>query len=229
MDDLEVYLDHLGYSFPINKKEDINMGVKGKCFGEARYGGISVGDEVSMCDPKVNTKGTVTFINVVPCSEPGTGVYYHVMWNNGMVGQYNRNQLLRTGNKGHLGYNYYANGTSTTTNVSNETVKLYFDNKPVYINTNVKVDHRPHPKFVQINNKRGVIYTTVVWKDGTHTIVKKAATDKYNLQLSIMYAVIKKLSGDNGQEMWRYFDEFYNSVKNFNAHIDAALKDEVEL
>ena len=203
MDDLEVYLDHLGYSFPINKKEDINMGVIGRCWcSEARYGGIAVGDEVSMRDPKVNNKGTVTCIYVDPCSETVSNICYHVVWNNGMVGQYNRDQLLRTGKKGFLECRYYDD--------SNEAVKLYFDNKPVHINTNINVDKRPHPKFVMYNQKGADAYTTVVWKDGSHTVVKLAAGDQYDEEKAIMFAVMKKLCGDNGCEMGRYFEEFFD-------------------
>ena len=206
MDDLEVYLDHLGYSFPINKKDDINMGVKGNCWGDARLGKILVGDEVSMCDPKVDTKGTVTFIYVDPSIETGYNTCYHVMWNNGMVGQYNRDQLLRTGNKGSLDihpHNYYSCLRSNS-----KFTEAIFNNE-------IPKDHRPHPKFVQINNKRVFIYTTVVWKDGTHTIVKKAADDKFKIDDAIIYAVIKKLCGDNGSEMRRYFDEFFINFKDY--------------
>ncbi|MBO7450937.1 MAG: hypothetical protein J6U54_11285 [Clostridiales bacterium] len=88
---------------------------------------------------------------------------------------------------------------------SNESVKLYFDNKPVHINTNIKVDELPQPKFVQFNDD----YTTVVWKDGTHTTVKRTRGDAYDEEKAIAMAVIKKMCGDNGSEMDRYFKKFF--------------------
>lgn len=93
----------------------------------------------------------------------------------------------------------------------NNDVKLYFDNKPVHINTSIKVDKRPHPKFVMYNNKGpGEVYTTVVWKDGSHTVVKCANGDEYDEEKAVMYAIIKHMCNDNGCEMGRYFEEFFD-------------------
>ena len=67
---------------------------------------------------------------------------------------------------------------------------------------------KPHPKHVLENFKDDTVYTTVVWQDGTHTIIKKSANDEYDQDKAIMFAVIKKMCGDNGCAMDRYFDEF---------------------
>lgn len=71
-------------------------------------------------------------------------------------------------------------------------------------------DHRPHPKFVMYNNKGKDNYTTIVWKDGSHTVVKCAAGDEYDEEKAVMFATIKHMCGDNGCEMGRYFEEFFD-------------------
>ena len=64
----------------------------------------------------------------------------------------------------------------------------------------------PVPKFVQFNGD----VTTVVWMDDTHTIVKRAEGEYYDEEKAIMYAVIKRMSGNNGCAMTRYLKCFYN-------------------
>lgn len=78
---------------------------------------------------------------------------------------------------------------------------------------------KPHPKHVLENFTGDTVYTTVVWNDGSHTIIKKAANDEYDQDKAIMFAVIKKMCGDNGCAMDRYFDEFHKNtiVKDKNS------------
>lgn len=63
----------------------------------------------------------------------------------------------------------------------------------------------PIPKFVQFNGD----VTTVIWMDDTHTIVKRAEGEYYDEEKALMYAVIKRMSGNNGCAMRRYLNCFY--------------------
>lgn len=63
----------------------------------------------------------------------------------------------------------------------------------------------PQPKFVQFNDD----ITTVVWQDGSHTIVKRTRGDAYDEEKAVAMAVIKKMCGNNGCEMDRYFKHFF--------------------
>lgn len=73
-------------------------------------------------------------------------------------------------------------------------------------NYNKMRQYRPRPKFVQVNGE----YTTVVWKDGSHTVVKLAEGDEYDEEKAILYAIVKHMCGDVGCNMARYLKEFYN-------------------
>ena len=63
----------------------------------------------------------------------------------------------------------------------------------------------PIAKFVQFNGD----YTTVVWQDGTHTIVKRSEGECYDEEKALMFATIKRMCKNNGCAMSRYFDSFY--------------------
>ena len=54
--------------------------------------------------------------------------------------------------------------------------------------------------------------TTVVWKDGTHTIVKKAEGDHYDIEKAILWAIIKKAAGNNASFTGKYIKEFTDLV-----------------
>ena len=60
------------------------------------------------------------------------------------------------------------------------------------------------PKHVLVNGD----YTTVVWSDGSHTVVKKAADDEYDFEKAILYAIVKRCSHDNTSCMRRYLKKF---------------------
>lgn len=47
-------------------------------------------------------------------------------------------------------------------------------------------------------------YTTVIWKDGTKTIVKKASDEPDDPEKALLFAMLKKVCGNNGSEMARY-------------------------
>lgn len=50
-------------------------------------------------------------------------------------------------------------------------------------------------------------YTTVLWADGTKTIVKKAADEKDDPETALAYAILKKLKNNNASEVRRYFED----------------------
>lgn len=50
-------------------------------------------------------------------------------------------------------------------------------------------------------------YTTVLWADGTKTIVKKATDEKDDPEMALAYALLKKIKGNNASEVRRYFEE----------------------
>ena len=80
-----------------------------------------------------------------------------------------------------------------------------YQHKKIHVNP-------PQPKFVQFNGD----YTTVVWKDGSHTIVKRAEGECYDEEKAIMFAVLKHMCKDNGCEMTRYFDSFYKHSRDIS-------------
>lgn len=81
----------------------------------------------------------------------------------------------------------------------------------------------PQPKFVQING----IFTTVVWKDGTHTVVKLHKDEHYDIQTAVLYATIKRMCANNGCEMDRYLSRFGDHVI-FKKETDHDKKDNSE-
>ena len=50
-------------------------------------------------------------------------------------------------------------------------------------------------------------YTTVIWKDGTKTIVKKASDEPEDPEKALLFAMLKKVCGNNGSKMSRYLKE----------------------
>lgn len=50
-------------------------------------------------------------------------------------------------------------------------------------------------------------YTTVLWADGSKTIVKRAKGEKDDPETALAYAVLKKLKGNNASAVRRYFDD----------------------
>lgn len=126
----------------------------------------------------------------------------------------NRYSTWFEGRNGYRRYNYGMYGQFN----SNEKAYLYFDNKissevkkalnKVYGKPNPTTYQLPQPKFVQVNG----IFTTVVWKDGTHTVVKLHKGDQFDIQTAVLYATIKRMCANNGCEMDRYLSRFSDRV-----------------
>ena len=72
---------------------------------------------------------------------------------------------------------------------------LYGDHSQTYIiGPGISVKH------VLVNGD----YTTVVWEDGSHTVVKKEAGAVNDPEKAILYAVLKKIFDNNGSKMRKY-------------------------
>lgn len=69
-----------------------------------------------------------------------------------------------------------------------------------------KVYRRPKPKHVLVNGD----YTTVVWKDGSHTVVKRRDGEDYDLEKAILYAIIKHSYTTSSSDLCGYLGEFEN-------------------
>lgn len=67
----------------------------------------------------------------------------------------------------------------------------------------------PQPKLLQFNGD----YTTVVWEDGSHTVVKRCADEKPDDEKAVLFAIVKHLCKDNGCEMDRYLNKFFEHGK----------------
>ena len=69
-------------------------------------------------------------------------------------------------------------------------------------------EYKAYRKLTAINSimKNGD-YTTVLWADGTKTIVKKAADENDDPDTALAYAILKKLKANNASEVRRYFED----------------------
>ena len=119
----------------------------------------------------------------------------HRRYNYGMYGQINSDDL-----KAYLYFDEKACNELKKT--LNEYYGIRSQNKPT----------PPQPKFVQFNGD----YTTVVWKDGSHTVVKRSKGEEYDEEKAILFAIVKHLCKDNGCEMSRYFYKFFKNERNIN-------------
>ena len=66
----------------------------------------------------------------------------------------------------------------------------------------------PHPKHVQENISPKGDYVTVIWQDGTSTVVKRKEDEDYDFEKAIMYAIFKKCFNNYNASMKKYFKEF---------------------
>lgn len=72
------------------------------------------------------------------------------------------------------------------------------------MNDATKVFRRPKPKSVLVNGD----YTTVVWKDGSATVVKKMEGEEYDLDKAILYAIVKKYFTTSSSDLNEYLGSF---------------------
>lgn len=54
--------------------------------------------------------------------------------------------------------------------------------------------------------------TTFIWENGTHTIVKLAEGEDFDIDTAYCYAIVKKMTGNTGGSMKRYFDELHKKT-----------------
>ena len=50
-------------------------------------------------------------------------------------------------------------------------------------------------------------YTTVLWKDGSHTVVKKMASENDDPEKALLFAMLKKLCDNNGSKMAKFIED----------------------
>ena len=65
--------------------------------------------------------------------------------------------------------------------------------------------------FFDIENKT----TTIVWEDGEKTKVKCAPGEKFNYELGVVYAIIKRVYTDKGE---KNFSKLINKAVNMGIH-----------
>ena len=76
------------------------------------------------------------------------------------------------------------------------------------------------PKSVQRNEKNGSIYTTVVWLDGTSTVVKLRAGEEDDQDKAVLYCIIEKMLTFDTESVKKNhvkgYLEFFDEVKKNN-------------
>ena len=65
----------------------------------------------------------------------------------------------------------------------------------------------PGIKFMQINGE----YITAVWKDGTHTVIKRNEDDSYDLEKAVLYLILKRLCNNKKSNMDKYMETFFKN------------------
>ena len=83
----------------------------------------------------------------------------------------------------------------------------------------------PYPSCMQTQHSIPIVqkihfnapYTTIIWKDGTHTVVKCADDDTFNPRVGFLYAYAKKCFGKSGRQFARFMqsveDNYQHSLK----------------
>lgn len=65
----------------------------------------------------------------------------------------------------------------------------------------------PAIKFMQINGE----HITAVWKDGTHTVIKRNENDSYDLEKAVLYLILKRLCNNKKSTMDKYIETFFKN------------------
>ena len=65
----------------------------------------------------------------------------------------------------------------------------------------------PAIKFMQINGD----HITAVWKDGTHTVIKRNEDDSYDLEKAVLYLILKRLCNNKKSTMDKYIEMFFKN------------------
>lgn len=96
------------------------------------------------------------------------------------------------------------------------------------INKMYGLKNNNHNKFYPKQVLRNGPYTTVVWLDGSHTVVKLAEGEQYDPEKALLYAIVKHLCGDVKSKMDKYLEDFdkvtvykHQSKKEFLKECDA--------
>lgn len=83
----------------------------------------------------------------------------------------------------------------------------YYGSTPVDIS-----ECLPKPKHMMLNGD----YTTIVWEDGTSTVLHLKAGEPYDPEKAILYGVLKKIFNNKNADMDRYMREFFDHAIGCN-------------
>lgn len=75
----------------------------------------------------------------------------------------------------------------------------------------------------KFNKKKGT--TCIIWPDGTKTIVKCAKDDKFDPEVGFVWAVTKKIMGDDFKHLMKSVDESYNEQVEYQKKKDQKKKE----
>lgn len=70
----------------------------------------------------------------------------------------------------------------------------------------------PKPKHVMLNGD----YTTIVWEDGTSTVLHLMPGEPYDPEKAILYGVLKKIFDNKNADMNRYMLGFFDHIIECN-------------
>ena len=73
-------------------------------------------------------------------------------------------------------------------------------------------DLLPKPKHMMLNGD----YTTIVWEDGTSTVLHLKEGETYDTEKAILYGVLKKIFNNKNADMDRYMCEFFDHAIGCN-------------
>ena len=73
-------------------------------------------------------------------------------------------------------------------------------------------DLLPKPKHMMLNGD----YTTIVWEDGTSTVLHLKDGETYDTEKAILYGVLKKIFNNKNADMDRYMCEFFDHAIGCN-------------
>ena len=106
----------------------------------------------------------------------------------------------------HGEYNITNHGTADTAPSGYTKYNKYTHLKGGYIGS---LTHRlPKIKYILINGE----YTTAVWEDGTHTVVKVSG-DKYDYETAVVYLYMKKMFGNSHHKMSKFISNIKKIIK----------------
>lgn len=85
----------------------------------------------------------------------------------------------------------------------------YYGSTPVCVDMST---YLPKPKHMMLNGD----YTTIVWEDGTSTVLHLKPGEPYDPEKAILYGVLKRIFHNKNADMDRYLREFFDHAITCN-------------